>query len=150
MIGVMVPNIFAQLTPDSVSNAIERQNCGNYGYDSMKCRSMGYTYEDKSSKSHWTSEAKDFDKYYSVFENVIDSLMFNEIEIDNTNQKQNWGLILISIVIVAVVSGIVIILLKKKKTNGSNKITKVKKFCGKCGHTLNTKSKFCGKCGYTM
>ena len=69
---------------------------------------------------------------------------------NNTNQKQNWELILISIVIVAVVSGIVIILLKKKKTNGSNKRTKVKKFCGKCGHTLNTKSKFCGKCGYTM
>jgi hypothetical protein len=42
MIGVMVPSVFAQLTPDSVSNAIERQNCGNPGYDSMKCRSMGF------------------------------------------------------------------------------------------------------------
>ena len=62
---------------------------------------------------------------------------------------QNLILILIGIVIVAAIVSIVV-RSRKKQTATPAKGSKTKKFCRKCGSSLDPKSKFCGKCGVSI
>ena len=58
--------------------------------------------------------------------------------------------VIAGIVIVSVIIGIAIALSKKKKVTSTKKGSTSKKFCRKCGSSLDPKSKFCGKCGISI
>ena len=62
---------------------------------------------------------------------------------------QNLMLILIGIVIAAAIASIVV-RSRKRQTATPAKGSKTKKFCRKCGSSLDPKSKFCGKCGVSI
>jgi len=68
---------------------------------------------------------------------------------EETEEKQNWILILIGIAIIAAGVGIAAALSRKKKVT-TTKGSTIKKFCRKCGSSLDPKSKFCGKCGVSI
>jgi len=70
--------------------------------------------------------------------------------VDKVEEEQNWVLILIVIVIAAIIAGIAVVLSRKKKITTPTKGTAIKKFCRKCGSSLDPKSKFCGKCGVSI
>jgi ribosomal protein L40E len=119
-----------------------------------------------------------YDKYQPVFENLIDTLVLKGIEVNeptpalttptpttpalslplveennwlyvSIEEEQNWILILIGIVIAAAIASIVV-RSRKRQTATPAKGSKTKKFCRKCGSSLDPKSKFCGKCGVSI
>ncbi len=58
--------------------------------------------------------------------------------------------IIAGIAIIVIGIGITIALSKKKKVPTTKKGSISKKFCRKCGTSLDPKSKFCGKCGVSI